>query len=142
MSPVAHERLARLTRVDVDARNRELARYTEAMGRVAGQQGVTFVDLFTPTLALMAQGGPALTINGIHLNEDGDRIVAQLLMAGSGSTEPAAAPQWPTCDGSTHSARSSARRTSSSSTAGVPSTPNTSSGAGSSRSARSTSRVR
>ena len=84
VSPVAHERLARLTQVDVDARNRELARYTAAMGRVAGKQGVTFVDLFTPTLALMAQGGPALTINGIHLNEEGDRVVAQLLMAGLG----------------------------------------------------------
>ena len=84
VSPIAHERLARLTRVDVDARNQELARYTDAMGRISGQQGVPFVDLFTPTLALMAQGGPPLTINGIHLNEDGDRIVAQLLMAALG----------------------------------------------------------
>ncbi len=93
VSPIAHERLARLTRVDVDARNKELARYTEAMGRISGQQGVPFVDLFTPTLALMAavdslaspkQGGGGLTINGIHLNEDGDRIVAQLLMAALG----------------------------------------------------------
>jgi len=93
VSPIAHERLARLTRVDVDARNRALARYTEAMGRISGQQGVTFVDLFTPTLALMAEadspaspkrGGGGLTINGIHLNEDGDRIVAGLLLAALG----------------------------------------------------------
>jgi lysophospholipase L1-like esterase len=93
VSPVAHERLARLTRVDVDARNRELARYTEAMSRIAGQHGVPFVDLFTPTLALMAEvdslaspkrSGGGLTINGIHLNEYGDRIVAQLLMAALG----------------------------------------------------------
>ena len=84
VSPIAHERLARLPRVDVNARNRELARYTEAMGRISGQQGVPFVDLFTPTLALMAQGSPAMTINGIHLNEDGDRIVAQLLMTALG----------------------------------------------------------
>jgi len=93
VSPVAHERLARLTRVDVDGRNRELARYTEAMRQVAAQQGVTFVDLFTPTLALMAEadspaspkrGGGGLTINGIHLNEHGDRVVAQLLMSGLG----------------------------------------------------------
>ena len=52
--------------------------------RRARQQGVPFVDLFTPTLALMAQGRTGLTINGIHLNEDGDRIVAQLLMAALG----------------------------------------------------------
>ena len=52
--------------------------------QIAGQHEVPFVDLFTPTLALMAHGGPALTINGIHVNEDGDRIVAQLLMAALG----------------------------------------------------------
>ncbi len=84
VSPIAHEHLARLPRVDVNARNRELARYTESMGRISGQQGVPFVDLFTPTLALMAQGGSAMTINGIHLNQDGDRIVAHLLMAALG----------------------------------------------------------
>ena len=93
VSPIAHERLARLTRVDVDTRNKDLASYTEAMRRISGQQGVPFVDLFTPTLALMAEadspaspkrGGGGLTINGIHLNEDGDRIVAQLLMAALG----------------------------------------------------------
>ena len=83
VSPIAHERLSRLARVDVDARNRELARYTAAMGRVCAAQKVPFVDLFTPTLARTALGGP-LTINGIHLNEDGDRIVGQLLMTGLG----------------------------------------------------------
>jgi len=84
VSPIAHEQLARLPQVDATARNRELARYTEAMRRIAGERGVAFVDLFSPTRELMAKGGPAITINGIHLNEDGDRIVAQLLMAGLG----------------------------------------------------------
>jgi hypothetical protein len=72
--------------VDVDARNRELARYTEAMRKVAANQKVTFVDLFTPTKELMEKGAGAtpLTINGIHLNEDGDRIVACLLMEALG----------------------------------------------------------
>ena len=80
VSPIAQEHLARLPRVDVKARNHELARYTEAMRRIAALQGVTFVDLFSPTQALMAQGAPTMTINGIHLNEDGDRIVAHLLL--------------------------------------------------------------
>ena len=84
VSPIAHERLARLPRVDVDARNRELARYTEAMRQIAGRQAVAFVDLFTPTAAMMTPGAPALTINGIHLNEQGDRVVAQLLMSALG----------------------------------------------------------
>ena len=94
VSPIAHEYLPRLPHVDDAARNRQLARYTEAMRRVAGQRGVTFVDLFSPTQELMANGGPAMTINGIHLNENGDRVVAQLLIAALGfgkGLRPAAA---------------------------------------------------
>jgi lysophospholipase L1-like esterase len=86
VSPIAHERLPHLPRVDVDARNRELERYTETMRRVAAARQVVFVDLFTPTKRLMDEkrGSPALTINGIHLNEAGDRVVAGLLMEGLG----------------------------------------------------------
>lgn len=84
VSPIAHERLSRLPRVDTDARNRELERYTDAMRRVAAAHGVTFVDLWTPTLRAMQESPRPLTINGIHLNEDGDRIVARLLAEGLG----------------------------------------------------------
>lgn len=84
VSPIAHERLARLARVDTDARNRDLSRYTEAMRRVATQNGVPLVDLFTPTKQLMEQAQAPLTINGIHLNEVGDRAVSPILMAGLG----------------------------------------------------------
>lgn len=86
VSPIAHEKLAHLVHVDTVARNRELSRYTEAMRKVAANEKVTFVDLFTPTKELMekAAGAAPLTINGIHLNEDGDRIVAGLLMEALG----------------------------------------------------------
>ena len=86
VSPMAHERLPRLAHVDVEARNRELERYTEAMRRVAAARKVTFVDLFTPTKRLMnaSTDAPPLTINGIHLNDEGDRVVAGLLMEGLG----------------------------------------------------------
>ena len=86
ISPIAHERLPHLPGVDVDARNRELERYTEVMRRVAAARQVVFVDLLTPTRRLMnaIANSPALTINGIHLNEAGDRIVAGLLMEGLG----------------------------------------------------------
>ena len=84
VSPIAHERLARLPRVDVDGRNLELARYTEAMRRVASTSGVTFIDLFTPTHRAMASAPQPLTINGIHVNEAGDRLVARLLLDGLG----------------------------------------------------------
>jgi hypothetical protein len=97
VSPIAHERLARLERVDVEGRNQELARYTEVMRRVARQNGVTFVDLFTPTKRLAGPGARPLTINGIHLNENGDRVVAGLLMEalglGSNEMRPASGAQ-------------------------------------------------
>ena len=86
VSPIAHEKLDHLVHVDVEARNRELARYTEAMRKVTSRLQVKFVDLYTPTKALMEKGGGAtpLTINGIHLNEDGDRVIARLLMEALG----------------------------------------------------------
>jgi lysophospholipase L1-like esterase len=84
VSPIAHERLPRLTQVDTVARNRELERYTNAMRRVAAARAVAFVDLFTPTKRLMDAATSPLTINGIHVNETGDRVVAALLIAGLG----------------------------------------------------------
>lgn len=85
ISPIAHERLPHLVHVDVEGRNRELARYTDAMRRVAAARTTAFVDLFTPTRRIMDQGtGGPLTINGIHLNDRGDEVVAGLLMEGLG----------------------------------------------------------
>lgn len=92
VSPIAHEPLARLPRVDVEGRNRELARYTEAMRQVAAATGVGFVDLFAPTRRAMAGSPAPLTINGIHLNEAGDLLVARLLLDAlglSGGLRPA-----------------------------------------------------
>jgi hypothetical protein len=87
VSPLAHERLPHLVHVDTVARNTELERYTEAMRRVAAARGVAFADVFTPTRRLMeasATEGQPLTINGIHVNERGDRVVAGLLMEALG----------------------------------------------------------
>lgn len=84
VSPIAHERLARLVHVDVDERNRLLALYTDAMRRVAADRGVVFVDLFTPTRGAMAGATRPLTINGMHLDEHGDRVVAGLLLEAFG----------------------------------------------------------
>jgi lysophospholipase L1-like esterase len=88
VSPIAQERLARLVHVDVEARNRDLARYTEAMRTVAARLDVPFVDVFTPMKAAMASAPEPLTINGLHLNETGDRVFAEVLMTALGF-EPA-----------------------------------------------------
>ncbi len=86
VSPIAHEKLARLVHVDVEARNRELARYTEAMRRVAGRMGVPFADVFTPTRTAMAEAKEPLTVNGMHLDDHGDRVFARILMEALGFT--------------------------------------------------------
>ncbi len=88
VSPIAHERVARLVHVDAEARNRELARYTEAMRALAARLDVPFADVFTPMRTAMAASPEPLTINGIHLNESGDRIFAGVLMTALGF-EPA-----------------------------------------------------
>lgn len=103
VSPIAHEPLPHLVHVDVAGRNRELERYTAAMRAVAAREKVGFVDLFTPTREAMEgkettpRAGPPLTDNGIHLNDAGDTIVAELLMEGLGflprSTAVASAPK-------------------------------------------------
>ena len=58
--------------------NRNLALYAEATADAARQAGVQFVDLFNPTLALFQQSSEPLTINGAHLNEEGNRRLLRL----------------------------------------------------------------
>lgn len=84
VSPIAHERIQRLEHVDVDGRNRELARYTEAMRRVTARAGVPFADVFTPMREAMASAKTPLTVNGMHLNEEGDKIFAVVLLTALG----------------------------------------------------------
>jgi lysophospholipase L1-like esterase len=91
ISPIAHEKLPQLGHVDVVARNRDLERYTAAMRAVAAREKVAFVDLFTPSLAAMHRAPAPLTDNGIHLNEAGDAVVAELLMQGLGFMPASAA---------------------------------------------------
>jgi lysophospholipase L1-like esterase len=88
VSPIAQERLERLVHVDAEARNRDLARYTAAMRALAARLEVPFVDVFTPMRAAMSASPEPLTINGIHLNETGDRVFAEILMTALGF-EPA-----------------------------------------------------
>ena len=84
ISPIAHQRLDRLVHVDVEARNRELSRYTEAMRRVCVRLGVPFADVFTPMREAMATAKAPLTVNGMHLNDAGDKIFAVALLTALG----------------------------------------------------------
>lgn len=94
VSPMAQEQVARLAGyIDVKARNADIARYTETMRRVAAKRRVTFVDLFTPTAAIILRGGEPLTINGIHVNDRGDAVVGEMLFAALGLGSPTTIPR-------------------------------------------------
>jgi len=75
-SPIAHEYLKSPDLPDGSENNARLKRYTEAMADVAKANGVFFVDLFNPAIELYEKAALPLTINGIHLNDQGDRQVS------------------------------------------------------------------
>ena len=80
-SPIAHENI-KSTNPNLPngkANNKRLAAYTEATKKVAADKGVTFVDLFTPMQKAYAASDAPLTINGIHLNPDGNLALAQVI---------------------------------------------------------------
>jgi putative heme-binding domain-containing protein len=76
----------------VEARNANLALYTKAIGDVAKDTGVHFVDVFAPTKIAFANAKKPLTINGVHLNEDGNRALAEAIDAGLWPAKGAYAP--------------------------------------------------
>jgi len=77
LSPIAHEDRKDPTNYpDGSANNRNLALYTEAMAAVAKANEVAFVDLFKAAQELYAKAPYPLTINGIHINEAGDKALA------------------------------------------------------------------
>jgi len=79
VSPIAQEDLGDPDKPDGARNNVNIKLYAEAMAAVAAARKVLCVDLFTPTLGLMAREPERLTVNGIHLNERGDLAVGLLL---------------------------------------------------------------
>ena len=79
-SPIAYEDFDSPNLPDGTTINRWLSTYTDAMASVARRKKVPFVDLFYPSEELYAQSESPLTINGIHLNSDGNRAIAQLIV--------------------------------------------------------------
>src|SRR5207244_3821773 len=61
------------------ANNKRLELYTSAMAEIAKANNVTFVDLFKPTREHYEKAAKPLTINGVHLNEDGNHAVAEII---------------------------------------------------------------
>jgi len=88
--PPAREDLGDPNLPDGEAHQRDLALYSAAMQKVAGECGVAFVDLYGPSRQLFAataenggdesEAGP-FTLNGVHFNERGYRQLAEIVAA-------------------------------------------------------------
>jgi len=78
-SPIAHENLKTPNLPNGKASNKRLAAYTQATKAAAEASGVAFVDLFSPSQKLYAATAAPLTINGIHLNALGNRLVGEVI---------------------------------------------------------------
>ena len=81
-SPIAFENLNNPNLPTGEAHNRRLAAYASATAQAANQAGVAYVDLFTPSLGLFAAVEEPLTINGIHLNQEGNRRIGEVMASG------------------------------------------------------------
>ncbi|HWE40345.1 MAG TPA: PVC-type heme-binding CxxCH protein [Isosphaeraceae bacterium] len=95
-SPIAHENLRDRNLPDGAENNRRIALYTAAMAEVAKANDVRFVDLFHPSQTLYAEAGKPLTINGIHLTEQGNErlagVIARALFPDKGTPEKETLP--------------------------------------------------
>ena len=78
-SPIAHENLNSRHLPDGSRNNANLHLYTEAMREVCAQKNVVFVDLFAPTSQLYSTAEQPLTMNGIHLLEQGNKALASVI---------------------------------------------------------------
>ena len=78
-SPIAHEDTRNPNVPDGKAHNAQLEAYTKATEAAAKEAGVAFVDLFHPSLELFKAARTPLTINGIHLTEEGNRQLSEVI---------------------------------------------------------------
>lgn len=80
VSPIAFESAGDGLLPDGDTQREQLKLYSEAVRQVAAKRNLAFVDILPATQkAFDADPGLQLTINGCHVNEDGDRLIAELL---------------------------------------------------------------
>jgi putative heme-binding domain-containing protein len=78
-SPIAYENSGDPNLPDGTHLNTNLAAYTEATRKAAADTGATFVDLFSPTVRMFQSSSQRYTINGIHLNANGYRKLAEII---------------------------------------------------------------
>ena len=88
-SPIAFENTGDRNLPDATERNANLAAYTEATRRAAKETGAMFVDLYSPTFQLFQSSSERYTLNGVHLNAKGYRILAGIISQALLGKQPA-----------------------------------------------------
>jgi len=89
-SPIPHENLGRSHLPDGTTTNENIQLYSAVMRDVADAMSVRFVDLMEPMAAAMKEAKAPLTINGIHLNEHGNEVLAAVIDVSLFGPRPAA----------------------------------------------------
>jgi len=89
-SPIAHEDLNDPNLPDGADNNERLAAYSAVMETVASEMGVGYVDLFGPSQRLYRDSSSPLTINGVHLNSEGNKLVAEVIVESLLGSSPSA----------------------------------------------------
>jgi len=92
-SPIAHEDLDDPNLPDGSENNRRLALYAASMQKVAGNEGVAFVDLFGPTKKLYEAHEKPLTLDGVHLEARGYRLLGEVIADALGDGDVAASSE-------------------------------------------------
>jgi len=93
LSPIGFENHKTRYLPDGAGINANLKLYTAAMKDVAAAKQVPFVDLFAPSLSAYETAKDKLTINGIHLNDAGNKTVAEFAAKGLFPTPVPAKPE-------------------------------------------------
>ena len=91
-SPIGHENLKDRNLPSGRANNKRLLTITEATRIAAKENGAYFIDLYHPSMELYSKAKSNLTINGIHLNQDGNRKIGEVLTKALLGKEVAASP--------------------------------------------------
>lgn len=77
ISPIANENVEGVPAANLN--NERLAVYTGAMAEIAAKLQVGFANVFDQTLVVMEDPGSDLTFNGVHLEDEGYRLFADVL---------------------------------------------------------------
>lgn len=88
VSPIANENVQGVPAADLN--NERIAKYVAVMSEIAKEQQIGFADVFETTKREMLSPGTHLTINGVHLNRDGDLLFSASLFRTVFGVEPPA----------------------------------------------------